>query len=457
MKQFELFENDYWKSTLQSVDATLSMLSAFDERHIEEIDKAIDSLHKLLAMGDEFDKTKRHHQQQERGNNNSTEISHDILNEIAASEDPYQRRLQKAIELSIKDYSTNQRNAQRKTSEADKPQNRQSPRYYGLNTEYDYDGQFTQDMKTAIELSLKEEIKMNKVYETKTHGCATTPAQKAKASVPCEQRNNGKLTSNATRKREISVEISTLKASNSSCCDYDPPTENNEPPSNNGHLKLELNTANGNKVDKKTTQLKPESPLANLVSPTVSAPVPLRRNVPAVLQAQEKTMINVPQPQSNPTQTSIRQSQPSYESFRQYQQQALQHQNLLRQYQQEHLPQPVKFTPYCSDDYLLAETASSTASSGRSSPVIFTRAATGFESKPRKMKHSNNLLHGGVLKSKQEVIGEWVNGSGGADSWEFFASSTDTKWKMGIDTEKIAEWGKEQAKNEVAETPNLPG
>ncbi|KAL9559316.1 hypothetical protein MBANPS3_000490 [Mucor bainieri] len=449
MKQLELSETDYWKLTLQSVDAALSMLSAFDGRHIEEIDTAIKSLRNLLAMGDDFDTAKRHPQQQQKQDSKNNIIRpYYAFNEMAVSEDNYQRRLQKAIELSIREYDAQQRNAQKKTSETDDSQNAQSSQYSNLNTELACDDrQFAQDLKTAIELSLKDDIEKKKAHETETHRGTNTSDQRDGGPITSEQHTIGILTSNATHQQENSTKTSAYKTSHSKWSDYDPLFEGDEPLSDHDHLIWQPHTANNAKVNKKSTESKPEALLADAFFPTVSAPVPVRHRVPAILQTQEQNL----QQESNTIQESNRQSQPLLQSLRQYRQQAQQKQKLLCQYQQETLPQPVKFTPR-GNGILSTE---STASSERSSPAICTKTVTGFESKPRKMKIFNHLLHRGVLDSQQGVL-EWANASGAAASWNSFASSTDTKWKLGIDTE-ISEWEKEQAKNKAATTSRLSG
>ncbi|KAK4512617.1 uncharacterized protein ATC70_003320 [Mucor velutinosus] len=447
MKEFGLSENNYWKSTLQSVDAALSMLSAFDGRHIREIDIAIDSLCKLLAIGDDFDKAKERPQEPRQETNNRTVKPYDTINEIDAFEAQFTRCLQKAIELFIKDYYINQHNSEMKTSDAGKPQNRHTSGDWDFNdAECDYnERQFAKDMKMAIELSLEDKVKKNKAHGTEAHDGAGTPVQRDGFSVTNEQRNNGEITSNATLEQEGLVKISTYGVSHSNWSSFDPLFESNEPLSYPRLATLKSYTANGDKVDNIVNKPQPEpseSLRADLVFPTVSVPIPVRHNVSTALHAQEQTMINITQPQYNATQISNIQNQLSYQPLQHYRQQAKQQQKRQRRYQQQHLPQAVKFTP--------RETGS-LSSSENSTPVIVKNAATGFEGKPCKTKVFDDLLNRGVLASPRGILG-WVNNSSGAASWELFASSTDTKWKRGIDIE-IADWEKEQAKNETETLP----
>lgn len=197
MKQLELSEKNDWKSTLKLADATLSMLSAFDGRHIESIDAAIDSLCKILAMGDNLDDiAKIYFQQQKQENKNRTTIPpYDFFNGIA-DDDEYQRHLQMAVKLSIEEYNISQRNVH---LYKDKLQNKQSPEYYNINAEYDYaERQLAQDTETAINLSLDHEIKKKKTYETDIYGGAPALAQRDDLSTTNKNRTNSKSTSNPT-------------------------------------------------------------------------------------------------------------------------------------------------------------------------------------------------------------------------------------------------------------------
>lgn len=251
-QQLELSEKDYWKSTLQLVDATLSMLSAFDGRHIEVIDTAIDSLGKILAMGDDLDKAKIHLQSQKQENKNPTTIPSYNLFKGIADDDQYQHHLQTAIMLSLKDYNISQNNAHLNKNNL---QNKQNPERNNVSAECDYDErQFARDTETAIKLSLEHKIKKKKTHETDIYGSAPAPAPAP------DQRDNLSIT-----KPEDLERI--------------PPTLEND-----------------DKLHMKATKPKaepPVSPFDDLVFPTVSAPVPVRHNVPAVLlQAKEQTMIN---------------------------------------------------------------------------------------------------------------------------------------------------------------------
>lgn len=58
MTQIEISENEYWKCAYKSAEALLSLLSIFEKRNIQGVDKAIESLRDIVAGGNEFDKLK---------------------------------------------------------------------------------------------------------------------------------------------------------------------------------------------------------------------------------------------------------------------------------------------------------------------------------------------------------------------------------------------------------------
>ncbi|KAG1091183.1 hypothetical protein G6F42_019496 [Rhizopus arrhizus] len=58
MTQVEISENEYWKCAYKSAEALLSLLSIFEKRNIQGVDKAIESLRDIVAGGNEFDKLK---------------------------------------------------------------------------------------------------------------------------------------------------------------------------------------------------------------------------------------------------------------------------------------------------------------------------------------------------------------------------------------------------------------
>lgn len=340
MMRFGLSENIWWKSAFQSVDAAFTILSAFEGRHIQEIDAAIESLRNVLAIGDDFDKVKKRQQQQKQKSENCISIQAD-MNNINDAVD-----FQHALELPLIELNTSQYNAEEKISNTgptesqrhsndkstiasnlhkDKPQNKQNSEYYRVNTlrpwrtnaDLGYtENQFEQDTKRAIELSLEDEIKKNKDAEKKINDTTTTLVEQDDLLSMSEPCTSSERSSNQLLKQGEPIKIATSDANHPNWNSYDPLFESSEPIPNDG--------------------------------PPVSVPVPVRHN--AVIIAQGQICFNTLQPRSSATQTINHQKKPPYQSPRQYRQQVQKQQKCQRKYQQEQLPQPIKFTPGGDDD-----------------------------------------------------------------------------------------------------------
>jgi len=382
MMRFGLSENIWWKSAFQSVDAAFTILSAFEGRHIQEIDAAIESLRNVLAIGDDFDKVKKRQQQQKQKSENCISIQADMNNVNDAVD------FQHAIELPLIELNTSQYNAEEKISNTgptesqrhsndkstiasnlhkDKSQNKQNSEYYHVNTlrpwitnaDFGYtENQFEQDTKRAIELSLEDEIKKNKDAEKKIDDTTTTLAEQDDLLSMSEPCISSERSSNQLLKQGEPIKIATSDANHPNWNSYDPLFESSEPLPNDGHHGFELHTTYNDALGNKTTESKTKSPkslLAGSTLPPVSVPVPVRHN--ATTTAQEQVFFNTLQPRYSATQTIYQQKKPPYQSPRQYRQQVQQQQKCQREYQQEHLPQPIKFTPGGDDDKIIGNFA----------------------------------------------------------------------------------------------------